>query len=65
MSNTSHGFETVVYWAEGVQDVARILKHHQMTDGARQITAIRTFHREGFVMVAIPAGRLVINRKVA
>lgn len=65
MSNATHGYETVAYRARSAADVARILKRHRVTEGARRVAAQRAFHRDGHVVVAIPAGRLVINRKGA
>lgn len=64
-SELSHGYETVAYRARSAADVARILKRHRITDGARRVAAVRAFHNDGRVTVAIPAGRLVINRKGA
>ena len=64
MSNAlSHGYSTSAYRARNAGDVARILKRHRITDGPRRVAAIRRFRNDGHVVVAIPAGRLVINRK--
>jgi hypothetical protein len=62
----AHGFETAAYKARNARDVARILDRHRVTAGTpRRIRAIRTFHRVGHVVVDVPEGRLVINRKGA
>lgn len=64
MSNAlSHGYSTSAYRARSAADVARILKRHRITDGARRVAAIRQFRNDGHVIVAVPAGRIVINRK--
>lgn len=59
-----HGFSTASYRARNTRDAARILDRYNVT-GPRRVAAVRAFYRDGFAIVPIPAGRLVINRKGA
>lgn len=53
---------TAAYRARSMRDVARILDRYRVTGPAR-VAAVRSFYRDCVAVVAIPTGRLVINRK--
>jgi hypothetical protein len=57
-----HDWQTIGYRARNAQQVARILDKYRVT-GAARVAALRSFHNDDRATVAIPAGRLVINRK--
>lgn len=59
---TNH--ETHAYRARNTRDMARILDRYRVT-GPRRVAAVRSFYRDGFAIVPIPAGRLVVNQKGA
>lgn len=61
---TDHGFSTTAYRARSTRDAARILDRHKVT-GTDRVRAVRAFYRDGFAIVPVPAGRVVINRKRA
>ena len=59
----THGYETIGYKARSAKDVARILNRHRVTSKLARYHALRSFHNHDHAVVAIPVGRLVINRK--